>query len=132
MNHFFFSYQVPLKYNPANVLMLFIFQDNWIVRPYLAFEGKLESSLQHPVPAFELPPDLEHTLFPLPSVVFRIFDTQVCCLTTSLYPSSSVSLSLSLFISPSLYLLSLSFAPLYLFVSISPVHICLSDVSCCI
>ena len=47
------------------------------MRPYMAFESKLESSLQHPLPQFELPPDLEHTQFPLPYVVFRIFDTQV-------------------------------------------------------
>ena len=52
-------------------------QDNWIIRPYVAFESKLESSLQHPLPQFELPADLEHTQFPLPYVVFRIFDTPV-------------------------------------------------------
>lgn len=50
-------------------------EDNWIIRPYVAFESKLESSLQHPLPQFELPADLEHTQFPLPTVVFRIFDT---------------------------------------------------------
>ncbi|RMX45094.1 hypothetical protein pdam_00014025 [Pocillopora damicornis] len=52
--------------------------DNWqekhIRRPYLAFDDVLGDALQHTLPSFALPAEKDGTVYPLPSVVYRMFD----------------------------------------------------------
>ena len=45
-----------------------------IKRPYLAFDGVLQDALQHSLPAIMPPSHHEDALYPLPRVVFRMFD----------------------------------------------------------
>lgn len=45
-----------------------------IVRPYLAFDGVLCEALQHTLPQIIPPSHNEETTYPLPRVVFRMFD----------------------------------------------------------
>ena len=57
--------------------------DNWvedlIPRPYRAFDGILSESLQHNIPNFVPPPHKESfSKYPLPKVIFRIFDYTDC------------------------------------------------------
>lgn len=53
-------------------------KDNWVTkcirRPYLAFEGILGESALHPLPAFTAPPHNDESQYPVPQVVFRMFD----------------------------------------------------------
>nr|CAB3264226.1 nuclear cap-binding protein subunit 1-A-like [Phallusia mammillata] len=58
-------------------------EDNWVEdilpRPYKAFEPVLENALQHTFPDFVVPPHIEGTsLYPIPKVIFRIFDYTDC------------------------------------------------------
>lgn len=57
-------------------------QDNWvekhIPRPYLAFDSILCEALQHNLPVLIAPPHQESYIYPLPSVVFRMFDYTDC------------------------------------------------------
>lgn len=52
--------------------------DNWqekhIRRPYLAFDDVLGDALQHTLPSFALPAEKDGTVYPLPYVVYRMFD----------------------------------------------------------
>lgn len=52
--------------------------DNWqekhIRRPYLAFDDVLGDALEHTLPSFTVPPHKDCTVYPLPSVVYRMFD----------------------------------------------------------
>lgn len=52
--------------------------DNWqekhIRRPYLAFDDVLGDALQHTLPTFTLPPQKDGMVYPLPHVVYRMFD----------------------------------------------------------
>lgn len=45
-----------------------------ITRPYLAFDGVLCEALQHTLPQIIPPSHNEENTYPLPKVVFRIFD----------------------------------------------------------
>jgi len=45
-----------------------------LVRPYVAFDGTLCDALQHTIPKIMLPSHNEDAAYPLPSVVFRMFD----------------------------------------------------------
>lgn len=53
-------------------------EDNWqekhIRRPYQAFHSVMCKALPHPVPPFKIPAHTEILKYPIPSVVFRIFD----------------------------------------------------------
>ncbi|KAL5004537.1 hypothetical protein ScPMuIL_017993 [Solemya velum] len=53
-------------------------QNKWvekqILRPYLAFDGVLCEALQHTLPQIIPPSHHEDTVYPLPSIVFRLFD----------------------------------------------------------
>ena len=55
--------------------------DMWIekhiIRPYLAFDSVLCEALQHNISGLVPPPHHPSTLYPLPSVVFRMFDYTV-------------------------------------------------------
>lgn len=57
-------------------------QDNWaekhIPRPYLAFDSILCEALQHSLPAILPPPHHESYTYPMPWVVFRMFDYTDC------------------------------------------------------
>lgn len=57
-------------------------QDNWaekhIPRPYLAFDSILCVALQHDLPAILPPPHHDSYQYPMPSVVFRMFDYTDC------------------------------------------------------
>ena len=44
------------------------------MRPYVTFEGSLCDAIQHPIPVIMLPSHTQDTVYPLPSVVFRLFD----------------------------------------------------------
>ncbi|KAG8455017.1 hypothetical protein GDO86_001291 [Hymenochirus boettgeri] len=53
-------------------------KDNWqerhILRPYLAFDSILCEALQHNLPPFTPPPHTVDSVYPIPRVVFRMFD----------------------------------------------------------
>ncbi|KAH0556545.1 nuclear cap-binding protein subunit 1 [Cotesia glomerata] len=57
-------------------------QGNWaekhILRPYLAFDSILCEALHHNLPTLLPPPHHESYLYPLPTVVFRMFDYTDC------------------------------------------------------
>lgn len=57
-------------------------QDNWqekhIPRPYIAFDSVLSEALQHNLPTILPPPHHESYIYPMPSVVFRMFDYTDC------------------------------------------------------
>ena len=56
--------------------------DMWIekhiVRPYLAFDSVLCEALQHNLPGMVPPPHHPSTAYPLPQVIFRMFDYTDC------------------------------------------------------
>jgi hypothetical protein len=56
--------------------------DMWIekhiVRPYLAFDSVLCEALQHNLPQMVPPPHHPSTSYPLPKVIFRMFDYTDC------------------------------------------------------
>ncbi len=53
-------------------------KDKWetkcIRRPYLAFDGILGEAAIHPLPTFTPPPHTDESVYPVPKVVFRMFD----------------------------------------------------------
>ena len=49
-----------------------------IIRPYLAFDSVLCEALQHNLPPMVPPPHHPSTAYPLPQVVFRMFDYTDC------------------------------------------------------
>ncbi|XP_028162268.1 nuclear cap-binding protein subunit 1-like [Ostrinia furnacalis] len=57
-------------------------QDNWsekhIPRPYLAFDSILCEALQHTLPAIQPPPHNDGDSYPMPRVIFRMFDYTDC------------------------------------------------------
>uniref|UniRef100_A0A8D8XLX7 Nuclear cap-binding protein subunit 1 n=1 Tax=Cacopsylla melanoneura TaxID=428564 RepID=A0A8D8XLX7_9HEMI len=57
-------------------------QDNWtdhhIYRPYTVFDSRLSVALQHNLPNIILPPHNDSLVYPMPSVVFRMFDYTDC------------------------------------------------------
>jgi len=48
--------------------------ERFILRPYVTFEGSLCDAIQHTVPLIMLPTHTQDTVYPLPSVCFRLFD----------------------------------------------------------
>ncbi len=48
--------------------------ENQINRPYLSFDAVLSEALQHTLPQIIPPAHDEDAVYPLPSVVFRMFD----------------------------------------------------------
>jgi len=48
--------------------------ERFITRPYITFEGSLMDAIQHPIPLIMLPSHTQDTVYPLPSVLFRLFD----------------------------------------------------------
>ncbi|CAH0757994.1 unnamed protein product [Diatraea saccharalis] len=57
-------------------------QDNWsekhIPRPYLAFDSILCEALQHTLPTIQPPPHNDSDTYPMPRVIFRMFDYTDC------------------------------------------------------
>lgn len=57
-------------------------QDNWqekhIERPYISFDSILCEALQHNLPTIIPPPHNENYMYPMPWVVFRMFDYTDC------------------------------------------------------
>nr|CAG4650844.1 EOG090X03JL [Simocephalus serrulatus] len=53
-------------------------QERHIYRPYLAFDSILSEALQHNLPVILPPPHTSSTQYPLPWVVFRMFDYTDC------------------------------------------------------
>ncbi|CAH2049496.1 unnamed protein product, partial [Iphiclides podalirius] len=57
-------------------------QDNWsekhIPRPYLAFDSILCEALQHTLPSIQPPPHNDGDTYPMPRVIFRMFDYTDC------------------------------------------------------
>ncbi|EMP37557.1 Nuclear cap-binding protein subunit 1 [Chelonia mydas] len=49
-------------------------QERHILRPYLAFDSILCEALQHNLPPFTPPPHTEDSVYPMPRVLFRMFD----------------------------------------------------------
>ncbi|OCT97738.1 hypothetical protein XELAEV_18009967mg [Xenopus laevis] len=49
-------------------------QERHIQRPYLAFDSVLCEALQHNLPPFTPPPHTEDSVYPVPRVIFRMFD----------------------------------------------------------
>ena len=45
-----------------------------IIRPYAAFDAMLSDSLQHPIPLLMPPAHDDDCVYPLPFVIFRMFD----------------------------------------------------------
>lgn len=56
--------------------------DGWaekhIPRPYLAFDSILCEALQHNLPHISVPPHQDQIVYPVPSVVYRMFDYTDC------------------------------------------------------
>jgi len=56
--------------------------DGWeekhIRRPYSEFHDLLRKAMPHPIPPFKIPPHSNEISYPLPSVVFRMFDYTNC------------------------------------------------------
>ncbi|VDK17341.1 unnamed protein product [Anisakis simplex] len=56
--------------------------DEWkekhIVHYYVAFDGTLAGALQHNISSFSAPPHTPESVYPLPTVVFRLFDYADC------------------------------------------------------
>jgi len=48
--------------------------ERFIARTYVTFEGSLCDAIQHPIPLIMLPTHTSDTVYPLPSVGFRLFD----------------------------------------------------------
>lgn len=61
-------------------------QERHILRPYIAFDSVLCEALQHNLPPFTPPGHMPDTQYPMPRVVFRMFDytdapeVRRCCL----------------------------------------------------
>ncbi|XP_064193608.1 nuclear cap-binding protein subunit 1 isoform X3 [Anguilla rostrata] len=49
-------------------------QERHILRPYIAFDSVLCEALQHNLPPFTPPPHMDDAIYPMPHVVFRMFD----------------------------------------------------------
>ncbi|XP_056374895.1 nuclear cap-binding protein subunit 1 [Hyla sarda] len=49
-------------------------QERHILRPYLAFDSILCEALQHNLPPFTPPPHTKDSVYPMPRVIFRMFD----------------------------------------------------------
>ncbi|XP_004711048.1 nuclear cap-binding protein subunit 1 isoform X1 [Echinops telfairi] len=49
-------------------------QERHILRPYLAFDSILCEALQHNLPPFTPPPHTEDSVYPMPRIIFRMFD----------------------------------------------------------
>lgn len=53
-------------------------RNNWeeheLIRPYIAFDGTLCDALQHTIPTIMLPSHNDDSVYPLPSVVYHMFD----------------------------------------------------------
>uniref|UniRef100_V9KRF1 Nuclear cap-binding protein subunit 1 n=1 Tax=Callorhinchus milii TaxID=7868 RepID=V9KRF1_CALMI len=49
-------------------------QEKHILRPYLAFDSVLCEALQHNLPPFTPPPHTEGSVYPVPKIIFRMFD----------------------------------------------------------
>ncbi|XP_063770310.1 nuclear cap-binding protein subunit 1 [Pseudophryne corroboree] len=49
-------------------------QERHILRPYLAFDSILCEALQHNLPPFTPPPHTGDSIYPMPRVIFRMFD----------------------------------------------------------
>ncbi|XP_048826262.1 nuclear cap-binding protein subunit 1 [Brienomyrus brachyistius] len=49
-------------------------QERHILRPYIAFDSVLCEALQHNLPPFTPPPHSESAVYPMPRVIFRMFD----------------------------------------------------------
>ncbi|KAG9337107.1 hypothetical protein JZ751_029775 [Albula glossodonta] len=49
-------------------------QERHILRPYIAFDSVLCEALQHNLPPFTPPPHMDDATYPMPRVVFRMFD----------------------------------------------------------
>ncbi|XP_066576320.1 nuclear cap-binding protein subunit 1 [Amia ocellicauda] len=49
-------------------------QERHILRPYIAFDSVLCEALQHNLPPFTPPPHTEDAVYPMPKVIFRMFD----------------------------------------------------------
>ncbi|WKX91228.1 hypothetical protein Q1695_009787 [Nippostrongylus brasiliensis] len=53
-------------------------KEKQIPRHYVAFDAALQDALQHNLPSFSAPVHKEHSNYPLPTVVFRLFDYADC------------------------------------------------------
>ncbi|XP_065578807.1 nuclear cap-binding protein subunit 1-like isoform X2 [Artemia franciscana] len=53
-------------------------QEKHIVRPYLAFDTLLSEALQHSLPPLNPPRHTESMVYPMPKVIFRMFDYTDC------------------------------------------------------
>lgn len=49
-------------------------QERHILRPYIAFDSVLCEALQHNLPPFTPPAHSDDAIYPMPHVVFRLFD----------------------------------------------------------
>ncbi|VDM48415.1 unnamed protein product [Toxocara canis] len=57
-------------------------EDDWkethLKRYYVAFDGALAEAIQHNISSLSVPPHSPHNVYPLPSVIFRLFDYADC------------------------------------------------------
>ena len=74
-------------------------QERHILRPYIAFDSVLCEALQHNLPPFTPPGHMPDAEYPMPQVVFRMFDytdapeVQLTLLVTFLFPINMIIMS---------------------------------------
>lgn len=72
---FFFVFQyLDCLWSQIQKLKKDRWQERHILRPYLAFDSILCEALQHNLPPFTPPPHTEDSVYPMPRVIFRMFD----------------------------------------------------------
>lgn len=73
VSHLFFQY-LDCLWSQIQKLKKDRWQERHILRPYLAFDSVLCEALQHNLPPFTPPPHTEDSVYPMPRVIFRMFD----------------------------------------------------------
>lgn len=74
VSHLFFSQYLDCLWSQIQKLKKDRWQERHILRPYLAFDSVLCEALQHNLPPFTPPPHTEDSVYPMPRVIFRMFD----------------------------------------------------------
>ena len=75
---FFFEQYLDSLWNQIDDLKNRQWREQHILRPYVNLEALLRKGQTHNLPALSAPPHEEDSLYPLPRVIFRLFDYTDC------------------------------------------------------